>query len=113
MMMIKLLQVATAVRVTCFLLQSPKDIMAIFDKDGNGVLDKVEMMEFKKQFRNLSTGSGPAPSPADSGANADPSSGGLAAQQADASTGSAAAGCGGPGGFCCCRCGCPKGGRCS
>jgi hypothetical protein len=111
--MIKLLQVTNAVRVTYVLLQSPKEIMAMFDKDGNGVLDKEEMMEFKKQFRNISTGSGPAPNPADSGANAAPNSGALAAQQQDGATGSAAAGCAGPGGFCCCRCGCPKGGRCS
>jgi hypothetical protein len=114
--MITLLQVATAVRLTCncFLLQSPKEIMAMFDKDGNGVLDKQEMMEFKKAFKSLSTGSGsgPAPGPADSSANADPNSGGSAAQPQDKSTGSASTGCGGPGGFCCCRCGCPKGGRC-
>jgi hypothetical protein len=93
-----------------FCIQTPKDIMAMFDKDGNGVLDKEEMMEFKKQFKNISTGSGPAtPLP---GANADPRSGALG-KQPEGSAGSAASGCGGPGGFCCCRCGCPKGGRCS
>ncbi len=100
----------SAVSNTYFVLQTPKDILAMFDKDGNGVLDKEEMMEFKKQFKNISTGSAPAtPFP---GANAAPSSGALV-KQPEGPAGSAASGCGGPGGFCCCRCGCPKGGRCN
>ena len=83
--------------------------MAIFDKDGNGVLDKEEIAEFKSHWKRAATGSGPAPSNAgDSGGNPDSNS----SQPKEDSAGVASAsGCGGPGGFCCCRCGCPKGGR--
>jgi hypothetical protein len=85
--------------------------MAMFDRDGNGVLDKQEMMEFKATWKRMATtpnGSAPGPNGPDannSGGGSDVNSGAVIKQQDSAS------GCGGPGGFCCCRCGCPKGGR--
>jgi hypothetical protein len=91
--------------------QSPTEIMAMFDKDGNGVLDKEEMKAFKLHWKNMTTpqgtASGPRPDPngVDSGATVDANSGAVVSKQDQMS------GCGGPGGFCCCRCGCPKGGR--
>lgn len=90
--------------------KSPKEIMAMFDKDGNGVLDKEEMKAFKLHWKNMTTpqgtASGPRPDPngVDSGATVDANSGAVVSKQDQMS------GCGGPGGFCCCRCGCPKGG---
>jgi hypothetical protein len=88
--------------------------MAIFDKDGNGVLDKEEMKEFKATWKNLTaskgTASGTAANVAGSGGSIDANSGAPVSNQ-DNTAGQGTSGCGGPGGFCCCRCGCPKGGR--
>ncbi len=86
----------------------------MFDKDGNGVLDKAEMLAFKAHWKNAASKPGTpaaAPSGADAAQNPGATDDGLVKQE-EAVGVSSGQGCGGPGGFCCCRCGCPKGARC-
>lgn len=76
--------------------------MAMFDRDGDGTLDKEEIKAFKDYWTSATSKPGTAAG--------DPG-------QLDAAVGAGATseplpiGCGCPGGFCCCRCGSAKGGR--
>jgi hypothetical protein len=73
--------------------------MAIFDKNGDGVLDTEEIKAFKDYWTKATSKPGTAADAA-------------AADQAAFSLAPVQVGCGCPGGFCCCRCGHSKGGRC-
>ena len=86
--------------------------MALFDKDGNGVLDKAEMLAFKEHWKSTATKSGTAAAPSGADAAQNPGVHSTSVKQEGVVGAASGQGCGGPGGFCCCLCGCPKGGRC-
>jgi len=86
--------------------------MALFDKDGNGVLDKAEMLAFKEHWKSTATKSGTAAAPSGADSAQNPGVHSTSVKQEGVVGAASGQGCGGPGGFCCCLCGCPKGGRC-